>query len=348
MKKQIRNSRNGVTMIELLVVATIVLSLMVISVPMIKPMIQSQSTSNAASVVSTYLNRARTRAMRTGRPCGVVFEAWPGANVSLVMRQVEMPPLYSGLTDYAQVTSINPVSVDTSVINNAGNTFTMTGADTADITFSEVIPYYIENTKIRFDEIGPYYNLELGGKNLWGGTIYGQSGTLLPNKSFASFEFYLPEKPTMTAPIGLPQGTVIDMEMSGLDSKYGMFCNVDTNTSPYTYSTKPKPTIMFGASGEVISASGEVVGDTIYILIGRWEKIPDLILPDEVPNYADANNFWVTINPVSGVVSTTEINPAIDNSKDADNSLNDEEKMMIKLRQSREFARMSKRNLGGH
>ncbi|MBQ6829107.1 MAG: prepilin-type N-terminal cleavage/methylation domain-containing protein, partial [Thermoguttaceae bacterium] len=111
--KRLREQRRGVTLMELLVVATIILIVTAVSVPTIKPMMESQLTKQAGSTVSTYLNRARARAMTTGRPCGVTFEYFPGsfvpggldengdpipdASASLVLHQVETPPYYSGL-----------------------------------------------------------------------------------------------------------------------------------------------------------------------------------------------------------------------------------------------------------
>ena len=63
--KRLREQRRGVTLMELLVVATIILIVTAASVPTIKPMMESQLTKQAGSTVSTYLNRARARAMAT-------------------------------------------------------------------------------------------------------------------------------------------------------------------------------------------------------------------------------------------------------------------------------------------
>ncbi|MBQ8363169.1 MAG: prepilin-type N-terminal cleavage/methylation domain-containing protein, partial [Thermoguttaceae bacterium] len=109
--KRLREQRRGVTLMELLVVATIILIVTAVSVPTIKPMMESQLTKQAGSTVSTYLNRARARAMATGRPCGVTFEHFDGTydpstdfgSASLVLRQVETPPYYGGLEQGATV-----------------------------------------------------------------------------------------------------------------------------------------------------------------------------------------------------------------------------------------------------
>ncbi|MBO7678220.1 MAG: hypothetical protein J6S75_00980, partial [Thermoguttaceae bacterium] len=134
--------RNGLTLTELLVVGTIILAVTALSIPVVKPMMESQLTKNGANMLATALNRARSRAQVSGRPCGVRFEYWPGTaselfwnnenddydeqranwlsdyeheswygididgstfihyltpGASLVMRQVEVPPVYTGL-----------------------------------------------------------------------------------------------------------------------------------------------------------------------------------------------------------------------------------------------------------
>lgn len=298
-------------MIELLIVATLTLMLMAISVPTIKPMLQSQATSNAAQTVSTYLNRARTRAMTTGRPCGVQFQIWPGTETqpaSLVLRQVEVPPLFSGYTEDATAT-------------------VALGVNTATVSFSENLPFAatVQNpTKIRFDHMGPFYKYD-------GTNLIAPAGTLLPDKTNVAFELQLPAKPTMTAPVGLPQGTIVDLFYSGTDDDY--FRGNDI-------------TIMFSPAGEVDYVKGLTKNPAtpIYLLIGRWEKMDMLKLPEEVSNYADGNNFWVTIHPMTGVISTTEINPVVEAAPSGYTG----DTVMYELNQAREFARQSKRNLGGH
>lgn len=306
MKRTIKQS--GVTLIELLIVATLTLMLMAISVPTIKPMLQSQATSNAAQTVSTYLNRARTRAMTSGRSCGVRFQIWTGTSASLVMQQVEVPPLFSGYTE------------------DATASVTLTGS-IASATFTE-FPVIEYPTKVRFDYMGPFYTLNPGN------TLTAPAGTLLPEKTNVAFELFRPAKATMTAPIGLPQGTIVELNFSGTD---------DASFLPGS-----DITIMFSPSGEVEKVEGagitSIPSSPIYFLIGRWEKMDLLKLPEEVYNFADGNNFWVTIHPLTGVISTTEVNPTIAAAPPGYTG----DAILYELNQSREFARQSKRNLGGH
>ncbi len=350
---QPRNKRSGVTLIELLVVATLMLTLAAVSVPAIKPMMESQMTSSAASSVSTYLNRARSRAMMTGRPCGVVFECFDGTfddggtpdddsddagSACVVMHQVEVPPYYSGLEPGATVTvqaGNDDVVVDPEspffgmrirqLINNNDPYWQYMVSD-------EVAP------EIQFNNCGPFY------------PIYNDSyivklpGMELPSRLETPFKVKRDPRPTMTSPIGLPQGAVVDLEYSG-DESNGFKLGSDV-------------TVMFGASGEVLYVEdgyGQYIPtETLYFLIGRWERIsalgfdedPDTgeyvtLAEDGLWNYEDGTNYWLTINPRTGLVSTMEVNPPM-NFTLGDNVETD------KVNESREYARISKRNLGGH
>lgn len=99
----------GMTLIELMVVTSIMLILVVMSVPVFKPMLESRKQADGAQTLSIYLNVARIRATETGRPCGVMFERYtdnnyqedgetvfPNNDTCLVVRQVEVPPPYCG------------------------------------------------------------------------------------------------------------------------------------------------------------------------------------------------------------------------------------------------------------
>lgn len=344
-----RARRSGVTLVELLVVATVMLTLAAVSVPAIKPMMESQLTSSAASTVSTYLNRARARAMATGRPCGVTFEFFPGTfvpgnaelpdmgSVSLILRQVEVPPYYCGLeTD--SVASVIP-----------GNDFVIDGQRLRQL-FVNNDPYWDvfmkgalddpdddeRSASIQFNNCGPFYPIRLIGDDYY---IEKLPGLELPSRLNVPFKVSRDPRPTMTAPVGVPSGTVVDLEFSG-EETMGFALGGDV-------------TVVFSPTGEVDhveDGSGPFVPtDTLYFLIGRWDRISALgvesiyntLAEDGLWNFEDGTNFWVTINPRTGLVSTVEVNPPV-------NYTAGEEWQGEALDESREFGRMSKRNLGGH
>src|SRR5947207_650634 len=66
--------RAGLTLIELLVVLIIVAILTAVTIPVIKPAMDTRKVREATRLVSTMLGAAQTRAVTTGRPAGVWFE----------------------------------------------------------------------------------------------------------------------------------------------------------------------------------------------------------------------------------------------------------------------------------
>ncbi|MGQ9823348.1 MAG: pilus assembly FimT family protein, partial [Thermogutta sp.] len=92
-----RRRRCGLTLLELLVVITIMLILLAVMLPRLRPMMEQRRMREAARTVSVFFGAARSRAMETGRPVGVAIERLkiqPDAAVTL--RMVEEPPLYAG------------------------------------------------------------------------------------------------------------------------------------------------------------------------------------------------------------------------------------------------------------
>ena len=395
--------RKGATLIELLVVASIMLTLAAISVPAIKPMMESQTTLRAATTVSTYLERARSRAITTGRPCGVLFECFPGTyddsaelpgSACLVMRQVEVPPSNSGLTFNATISVCN-YTYDASgsfvalpTRYNGKRVSWLSGLYDPNVSFANGRFYggtvdpawsafwnaYIRASEaelniqgssatdkaavsIQFNSIGPFYPLrrvDLNANCLF--CVEEIPGIELPDVgvSSATFKYEALNEPraTMTAPIGLPQGAIVDLEYSGTD-----------NTR---FALGKDITIMFAPNGEVdYILNGDekaIPGDTIYLLIGRWDRIPALgfeqtteygsdyfnsSADDGLLNFEDDSNYWVSINPLSGLTSTTPLDQPFTysdyrNQSNYSATLYDEGAVP-----SRGLARNSKRNLGG-
>lgn len=340
-----RAKRHGVTLLELLVVASIMLTLAAVSVPAIKPMMESQQTSNAAAIVSTYLSRARSRAMVTGRPCGVTFEYFEGTwdegdvgSASVVLRQVEVPPFYTGLDMYSWVT-VNADPFNNYIVSDPDNCYY--GMPKRDLEIND--PYWThflekeEFPSIQFNSYGSFYPVCFDNGSYCVVKLPGQE---LPSCFRVPFKVKCDPRPTMTAPVGLTQGTVVDLEYSSFgesaDSRFALGADV---------------TVMFSPSGEVDyiqdGAGKEIPMETLYFLIGRWDRISIFgsdsegysLTEDGLWNYEDGSNFWITINPRTGLVSTAEVNPPV-NYTAGD--------FFGQIEESREFARVSKRNLGGH
>ena len=97
-------SARGVTLIELLIVITILLMLLAVGVPLMRPSIENGRIREAARQVNAYCALAKARAVELGRPAGVWLErSAPGSNAAFDMFLAEMPPTYSGDVEGATV-----------------------------------------------------------------------------------------------------------------------------------------------------------------------------------------------------------------------------------------------------
>lgn len=342
-RKPIHPRRDGVTLIELLVVASIMLTIAAVSVPSIKPMMESQATARGAQTVATYLERAKSRAKSTRRPCGVVFEyfdgTWDGGNhgsACLVLRQMEVPPSFSGYDTTSRVSVAPWQEGDWNNGKKISEIYNYE-ADWSNFVSGEQEP------KIQFNYIGPYYRIIKvpNGSSAWRYFIEEIPGVETPVGRDFAYQIACDPRTTMTSPVGMPEGTVVDLEFSGSESNF--------------FAKGKNVVVMFAPTGEVdyIIDDGERknVADTLYFLIGRWDRISALGISDDgyetmaedgLWNFEDPTNFWVAINARTGVVTTAEV------SEPFAYALGDwAAAVRDAVRESREFARFSKRNLGG-
>ena len=312
--------RNGLTLTELLVVGTIILAVTALSIPVVKPMMESQLTKNGANMLATTLNRARSRAQVSGRPCGVRFEYWPGTvsdlkdthigvraedgtvivhdtyystpGASLVIRQVEVPPVYSGL-----------LGTETVKYNDGRCEFQN------DFYIASELEK-IASAKIQFGGTGPFYAFNDRSTSLK------ESATLaLPPQRDVEYPFkiLLDSRPSMAMPVCLPRGTAVDLQFSGVGDTIFVDKVSGTNSQPTRQATAL--TIMFSPDGSVESINGSIPSEPVHFLVGRWDQIsavrPDGD-PESYPNYADGRNYWVSVFPQSGGVTVSQVNPTAD------------------------------------
>ena len=90
--------RRGVTLVEMLIVISIIVILTVTAIKVVQPDGQRR-VREAARAVNVYLSSAQHRAMEIGRPCGVIFHRDNGTNfptASTVLDQCESPLPFSG------------------------------------------------------------------------------------------------------------------------------------------------------------------------------------------------------------------------------------------------------------
>ena len=111
--------RRGLTLMELLLVVSIMILLTGLAIPALGPAMRGREIREAARSLTAYLTQAQTRAIETGRPVGVAIERSPvDANAGVRAYMTETPPPFSGLT----------VSSRVEIIYNDGSRQTTGGA----------------------------------------------------------------------------------------------------------------------------------------------------------------------------------------------------------------------------
>jgi prepilin-type N-terminal cleavage/methylation domain-containing protein len=326
-----KSPRRGVTLIELMVVVSIMLMVTVIAIPALKPALENRKIREAARSLNVYLGSARNHAIELGRPVGVLFtrDSTQG-NPCLTLQQVEIPSPYAG--DVANATA----SVYATSTGGGGFTYY-----TLTITFNPAATALFHvGDYIQFGYQGTLYYI--AGVNSSGTTISSATATLtvpagcsIPWPTAAPgvmVPFQITRMPDFTggvtlatqsvvAPMQLPAGTAIDLRSSGTNT--GLWFGVNTPTL-----TPNVAMLIFSPAGGVygVFANGAQSGvvDPVYFLIGRRDRVfnvnlgsnvtipqvsamtGDVLPADGLANWQDSNNLWVTVTPQTGRITTVE------------------------------------------
>jgi type II secretory pathway pseudopilin PulG len=96
------------SLIEILVVVTILLFAAAVFVPRLKPLMDHSKIREAARVVQLYLSTARNQAMSSGRSTGVMIEPLASElGCSMTLTQIETPPPYGGDSSSSAVLTLS-------------------------------------------------------------------------------------------------------------------------------------------------------------------------------------------------------------------------------------------------
>jgi prepilin-type N-terminal cleavage/methylation domain-containing protein len=302
--------RSGFTLVELLVVVTILLILLTLTATGVRPLLEGRDVREGARLVATYFGSAQAQAIALNRSVAVWvdrLEGKPGMSLQLYMAAV--PPPYTGdaLGELAQITTAVTGANGVGTIGTA----TFDGAGSLPQVVSE-------GDFIRFNYRGPLYQIS----SVASGMVEFVHQTVDPPRSGISvpYQIYQYGRRSAMQPLELPTGVAIDMAYSGV-AHNGQFDGADT-----------RPIIItFDPNGQI----GNIAGDTItgyqvghplgsvHLLVGRPE------LAGNVANLQDGHNLWVSIGHHTGRITTAENKPA------------------ATVAVAREFARTSQ-SMGGH
>ena len=320
---------SGMTLVELLVAVSIMVLLVAVSIPMFKPMLDSQKTAEGARTVATALQRARIKAMETGQPHGIRFERLAEVNelnVSVRLFLVKPPKPYTG---------------------NAGDTVTVNNA-TGGLTVSSDWSVAGVNSGdfIQFNYQGKYYKLS-GTGTTW--VARAEDGTYPPTDAVSplAVPFRIRRGPVgggspnlrmaLAPSMVMPRSTIVDLQWSGRNiTNPPNLLEFDDNTSldPVVVMFAPNGTVDDVYFGSVLPRSNAL----IHFCIGEWERGISVGHEDGRNNIQTASNFWVTVNPRTGEVRTAEMNTGPPDPADPSPD---------PIKTARQFAREHFVNIGG-
>lgn len=350
------------TLVELLVVVTIMVLLLGIMIPMMQSATEGRKVREGARQFSTFLSRAQTTAQTKGRPMAVAFEGDP-ANPNRVWKLwlLETPPPYAGDTLDSRV-----------VIRSSGGYYTASFSKASN--FRAMPPFVTPGDGIRFGYSGPIYELVGWGQppapRIQGDQIIWRLGVREPRHGLdqmpaptspegVPFEIHrVPRSPEKHAVefLTLPKGIIVDLGWSGIDKQVGGDGRGWWQVGGQPIAPLPKHAfgighfIIFGPDGSVtergfhrsnrrMATKGTSLERFVfhhldfYYLIGQDDQA-GLGKEGDRNNLEDTGNIWVVVSPKGKTVTAR-------NAGVPDEFLHkrDEQPLSVAVEHARRFAR---------
>jgi len=350
------------TLVELLVVIAIIGLLLAVSVPIIKPMLETRRTSNAAQVLAGAFQQARLKSIQEQRSYGVrlvPFGTAPTVSVQLQMEAAATP-----------IVTLNPPDIRVRVeegfivpyrfdIDDGWQKIPQTEQE-----YTEILALFQEGYEVQFNRLGrsfligknhqlvaPYQDMWLPERELGSNEV--------PNDAL-EYRIMSTWEPLTTWQTMMPHGTVVDLAFSGGETLN--FDSVDKKPGDLPAAFLPllpgemltAVTVMFSPAGHVdtvridtIDADGNdgfrifKVNEMLYFCVGEWDRQVDAtgnpLAEDKKTNLAASATYWVSLHPKTGGTRITENAPIQPGSTT----------MIDWLHDARKFAREHFYNVGG-
>lgn len=320
----------GFTLVEILVVMSIMVALAAVALPATKELLSKQKVTRAASGLQAFIDSARNRAIAGNRSVGVVIERFNpttdyGRASSIRLRLMIGVPPYSGDADNAVAhlrasTSNNPSSIIAefdpadsqllalSVMMNAdgdpnppirvGDQIELPGGRRASI-----IEMDRGANANGLDRVFVRFNLrEVDSLN---SALFPEASNYLSEDRFVKFKIHRRPVASSTSVFSLPRGVVLDLNYSGV----GVYGN---QFAPSIALNDPAPDIgiVFGGDGKVINVfhldqefETPPTGQ-IFLCLGESDRLhPENLfaIDDDAPaNLLSLDSTWLVINSNTG------------------------------------------------
>jgi prepilin-type N-terminal cleavage/methylation domain-containing protein len=316
--------RSGFTLIELLAVIAVLVILLSVAIPVIRPALKDRKLRETSRLLNAYVAGVQARAAELGRPVGVILVRGSSGNARdkyqcTEIFTAEVPAPYAGdmIDSRARVTR----NGSKWTVSFAGNPFfnSLVKAPVTDDTGS--VATAGDLFALRLDYKDPLFQCRCTGPGQ-AQILFTKNDLATPPQQYVNsdgsskrpvpFQIYRTPARSTAAPLQLPNGVAIDLSVSGMGFQGYHF-------SPDSKLGSGNITIMFAANGNVDSVfiGGQPLSQPsqIYLLVGRVNQIkaagmqdPDSTDPFKRPtesdrdgaNLPDPANTWFTINPKTG------------------------------------------------
>lgn len=295
-------ARRGVTLIELLIVMSIIILVTASTLSVVAPSLDERRVREAARQVNAFIQSARARAIETGRPHGIRILPFSGSNLgsrkqALIIEFAEVPLPYGGAST-------------NSTVDVSGSTLSYSLGDQNG--WENLVQ---SGDLVQFNYQGKLY--ALGSNDTTDNGAYGGTWSISPSLpaglTLTNVAFSVQRQPRAGAgrPLQLPNAVAIDMVCS--------FCELgtlfdDRNTS--LINNDVPVTILFSPRGSVLGVSGitttqlQRFNGPIFLLVGKTEGI-DISQDSGFTGNTDTNvndfdSIWVAIQNQTGLVTSVE------------------------------------------
>ena len=312
------SSRLGFTLVELLVVVVILVTLVAVTLPMMRPALEGREMREAARQINAFLGAAQARATARGRPVGVMFHRRSDSlGASFQMSIAEVPPPYSGDTVYSRAYA------------SGGNPWlaVLTNSPQAVFQVSPGATFVARGDFIKFGYRGVRYHIEMVSQS--GNDVRvifshrsARPPVLMPKvnptgQENPGLEFQIYRKPQRSAavPLELPAPAVIDLTYSGVGADGAELYTAGLTGPPTNLNPElDNPIIVtFSPSGRVdrvyVNGISDTPMGTLYLLVGRVDQVGPLQAltnpQDSMTNLQDSKSLWVSIGQRSGLINTS-------------------------------------------
>ncbi len=315
-QRERKDSRRGMTLVELLVVVTILMILTVVALPAVTPSAESRRIREAARSLNVFLGAARNRAMERQHPVAVLFQRRQGLNQACTaIFQAEVPPPYAGQTVNSRIVISNP----------SGNSATVRFTPSGDNPAAFPVPLVKTGDKLQLNYCGHLWEVTATSASdggTWSFTSTTAAAPPVTPPGGLPYQFFRQPVPTMVAPLTLPNLIAVDTRWSGV----GVFDATQTDTFKPASDADTYPImVVFSPKGEVDAVWCWYGGywrswkatEPLYFLVGKRERVytnmatavpgQDSPAEDKLANWQDTGNLWVTVTPQTGLIKTVEV-----------------------------------------